>query len=345
MSTGCYQSVDKSALAVRGTEGISAACARCSRGFIQGLLFVAVGAACSGNGGNGNPEEADGTSGTIAAEGEGSDPAAVATYQRTVVFVDTSKDPTMFVPWDFENRTDSGGVHRVLRGWLARGGQWRQFVDEEWVTPPSRSPWRILPRGAARLVMGLDDVLREVYYQEGIKDLSVQPREVIAEWSGQRGDTYRLHEGIARLSGVEYRGLVVDAYTSRVGTSDRPSEWGLLIGEGPLYLLIADQVGPGPHRAWALHGQEDIVWSTVTVTWGETRSFERARRDVPVLWHFRSEEGGLAGEVEPVSPGHVQTLEGEGPILPVLGVYEVAGQITIGETQVAVRGFLRHFQR
>ena len=305
---------------------------------------LSVAPACSGKGGNGNPEEADGTSGTIESEGEGSDSGSMRTYYRTVVFVDTSKDPTMFVPWDFENRTEADSVHRILRGWLGRGRQWRQFADEEWDTPPSRAPWRILPRGAARLVMGFNDVLHELYYQEGFRDLSVQPGVVMAEWSGQRGDTYRLHAADARLSGVAYQGVVVDAYAPRVGGSDPPSEWCLLIGDGSLYLLIADLEGPGPHRAWVLHGSEETFWPAVTVTWNETLSFERARREVPVLWRFRSEDGGLVGEIESLS-SHIQTLQGEGLILPVLGVYEVAGQVTIGETQVAVKGFLRHFQR
>jgi len=192
--------------------------------------------------------------------------------------------------------------------------------------------------------MGFNDVLLELYYQEGIADLSVQPGDVMAEWSGQRGDTYRLRAAAARLSRAEYRGVVVDAYAPRAGGSDPPSEWCLLVGAGPLYLLIADLEGPGPHRAWALRGSEEIFWPSVTVSWLETRSFERARREIPVLWGFGSEDDELTGEIESVS-SHFQTLEGEGLILPVLGVHEVAGQVTFGDTQVAVKGFLRHFQR
>ena len=138
--------------------------------------------------------------------------------------------------------------------------------------------------------------------------------------------------------------MVVDAYIPRANTSGQPSEWGLLIGEGPLYLLLADVYGTGSPRAWALHAAEEMSWPNVTLAWGETRSFERARRDIPERWRFRSSDGSLAGEVESVS-SDLEALGGEGPILPVLGVYEVAGQVTVGDTRVAVKGFVRHLQR
>ena len=311
------------------------------------LAAVAAGASapgCTGNGPEAEIGDSAAASGTVEAETTDSGGATGTLYQRSVVFVDVSRETAMFVSWDFENLTGNDNLHRVLRGWLGRGGEWKQFVDEEWVTPPTRTPWRILPRGAARLVVGLDDVLREIYYQEGIADLSVRPAEAIAKWNGQRGDTYQVQSGFASLSGVEYPGLVVDTYIPRANDSDQPSEWGLLVGDGPLYLLLADVNGAAAPRAWALHDAEEKSWPTVTLSWADTRSFERARRNIPVQWRFRSDDGELAGEIESVS-SHLQAIDGEGPILPVLGVYEVEGQVTVGETRVAVKGFLRHFQR
>lgn len=300
--------------------------------------------ACSGNGSDAGSADSSTDPGRTEAENADSASTPGPVYLRTVVFVDVTSETTMFVPWDFENITADEGVQRFLRGWLGRGGQWEQFADETWVTPPTRTPWRILPRGATRMVMGFDDVLREIYYQQGIADLSVQPGEVVAEWSGQRGDTWRILHGSASLSGAEYPGVVVDAYIPRANASGQPSEWGLLIGEGPLYLLVADVDGTGNPRAWALHAAEEMSWPNVTLAWGETRSFERARRDIPERWRFRSSDGSLAGELESVS-SDLESLAGEGPILPVLGVYEVAGEVTVGETRVSVKGFVRHFQR
>ncbi|MDE2874787.1 MAG: hypothetical protein OXU69_03165 [Gemmatimonadota bacterium] len=317
-----------------------------SRAPVSTLLAAAflAGAACSQGGSDPGNADAATVAGSGGGETAGSESASGTVYRRSIVFIDVTNETTMFVPWDFENRIENDTVRHVLQGWLGRGGEWARFADEQWGTPLTRTPWRILPRGATRMVMGLNDVLREIYYREGIADLSVRPGEVIAEWSGQRGDTYRLLHGFSRLSEVEYPGLVVDVYAPGTDGSDQPSEWMLLIGDGPLYLFLSDLDGRGTARAWGLDDSEEMSWPTVTLTWGETRSFERARRDIPLLWRFRSGDGELMGEVEPVS-SHLQAIPGEDPIRPVLGVHEVAGQISVGGTRVAVKGFLRHSQR
>ena len=271
------------------------------------------------------------------------DSATGATYLRTVVFLDAASDTTMFVPWEFENRDEADGIHRVVRAWLARGTQWSLFVEDAWVTQSSRAPWRVFPRGAARMVVGQDDALRELYYQEGIRDLSIRFGEVAAEWSDPRVGTYRLLNATASLSGVESEGWIVDASTAYPADSGDATEWAMLIGDD-LHLLLAAADGARTHRAWARRSAEDLSWPSVTITWAETRSFERARRDIPVLWRFESPDGGLSGELRSVSAHH-QTLDGSGPVLPVLAVYEVDGHVLVNDSRVAVKGFLRHAQR
>ena len=312
------------------------------------LATVAVAAmaisACAESADEGQRIELPGTSAISDVEAAAPDYRAGATYLRTVVFLDTSTDTTMFVPWDFENLTEADGIRRSVRGWLGRGTQWLLFMEDEWVTQPSRYPWRILPRGSARLVVGQDDALQEIYYEEGVRRLSVRLGEVVVEWSDPLGSTFRLHNGTARLSEAETDGLVLDVFTARATESARPAEWVFLIGGDQLQLLLADQEGRGPYRAWARQDSEDLFWPSVTMTWEETRSFERARRDIPLLWRFESSDGQLSGEFQPVSAHH-QALDGSGPILPVLAVYEVEGQVTTNGTQIPVKGFLRHSQR
>ncbi|MCY4398444.1 MAG: hypothetical protein OXE96_03740 [Gemmatimonadetes bacterium] len=279
----------------------------------------------------------------LAARGLARESATGATYLRTVVFVDAASDTTMFVPWEFENRDEADGIHRVVRAWLGRGTQWSLFMEDAWVTQPSRAPWRVFPRGAARMVVGRDDAPRELYYQEGIRDLSVRFGEAAAEWSDPRVGTFRLLSATASLSGVESEGWIVDASTVYPADSDHAAEWAVLVGTD-LQLLLAAPDGARTHRAWARLSAEDLSWPSVAITWAETRSFERARRDIPVLWRFESPDGGLSGELRPVSAHH-RTLDGSGPVLPVLAVYEVHGHVLVNDSRVAVKGFLRHAQR
>lgn len=266
------------------------------------------------------------------------------TYQRTMVFFDPGSDTTMFVPWDFENRSQPGGVARTLRGWLGRGGEWALFAEDDWITAPSRVPWRILPRGPVRLVVESEDVIRTIIYREGLRDLSVEIGPTEVEWRGQRGEIYRLSEGTARLSGEARSGRVLDVSTARLSGEEEPAEWTIVTDDDGFTLLVVDPEGPGQYRAWALMDGEEAAWPEVTWTWGETRSFERARRPVPVFWEFSSSDGELSGTLESVS-SHLKTLDGEGAILPVIGAYEVLGLVTVGDQEREVRGFLRYFQR
>ncbi len=283
-----------------------------------------------------------------AATGDSLDAALSAavgtTYRRTVVFMQASPDSSMFVPWEFVNRVEADGIVRSLRGWLGREGEWRMFVEEDWTTGLTRTPWRILPRGSARLVMGFGDALAEIYFRQGLRDLSVTPGEVLAEWSGQRGEVFRLLDGTAVLAGVETPGIVLDAFTARPTDADELAQLALLAGGGDFRLVIADDDGAGAHRAWARTDSASHAWTEVELVWQETRTFERARRDVPVLWRISADEPGLTGELEAVS-SHFHTLEDTGALLPVFGVYEVWGHVELESERIDVHGFIRHVQR
>lgn len=298
----------------------------------------------------------DGAAGGAGGPGEEQavEAGAGATYQRAIVFMDTFRDTSMFVPWEFRNSVASDTLHRSLRGWLgrtwsnpetgARDGQWSLFADDDWTSVAGRAPWQIVPRGPARLVMGPGGTLRELYYRQGFRDLSVRLGDVVAEWNGQRRERYRLLAGTAELSGAEVEGLVLDVTLSRSGAGAGPVEWALLAGDDDFRLLLADPEGDGPYRAWAFRDGQEFAWPEVTVSWDETATVERARREVPVLWRFRSRAGGLSGTLASTS-SQVRTLDSPGAERPVLAVYEVAGEVSTGGLGVAVRGFLRHYQR
>ena len=167
-----------------------------------------------------------------------------------------------------------------------------------------------------------------------------------SSWSGadSEGKPTVCSRGRPLLAGVETQGLVLDAFTARATDSDDFTELALLAGGDGFQLVIADVEGAGPYRAWARHDSEIYSWPEVEVLWQETRTFERARREVPVVWRIESSDPALSGEFEAVS-SHQHSMEGTGALLPVLGVYEIRGYVYIETERIDVEGFLRHFQR
>ncbi len=331
--------------APRAGSGATSPCSpRYWRGIVHWLLALALGAsACTSPGGDERPPGGGDSAGTGPAAPNSASAGAESTYYRTVAFLSMANRQTMIVPWDFENRSTGEGVQRTLRGWLGRGGRWSQFADEEWSTPPSRSPWGILPRGEeARLIVGDGGVVRELYYRQGIRDLSVRPGALIAEWRGSGGDTYRLHTARARLAEVEYLGVAIDAFATVPGGQSHPPGWLLLVGDGPLYLLVAESKGAGSHRAWALKGDDETLWPAVALSWTETATYGSVGLEVPVSWTLDSGDGTLVGEIEPVA-SQLQAVGGEGGVLPELGGFEVEGEVRVDGAEVRVRGFLRRF--
>lgn len=244
----------------------------------------------------------------------------------------------MYAAWDFETLTDPDSVRRTVRGWLGREGDWAQFIEEPWTAGPSRAPWRIVPRGPVRLVVGADDALREVYYEEGLRGVSVRLADPLAEWTDPDGNTYQLSRAFAMLAGQRTPGLAIDVSKWAESVDGLADEWALLAGPGGFALLLAG--AEGRYRGWTLAGGEDASWPDVELRWPERRSFERAYRDLPVVWRFRS--NGLSGEFRSES-SHVGTLDGA--TLPVIAVYEVHGAVAKDGGSIPVKGFLRHSQR
>ncbi len=269
-------------------------------------------------------------------------------YERHIVFLTARGDSTLLVPWSFSARTKPGGVDRAIRGWLARSDTWDPFLAEVWETPPSRVPWRILPRGPARIIVGPGDALERVYFQEGARRLEVELGNLLVEWTGQRAETFRVHQGSTVLSSGRVQGFVLDM--ARAWRAEDPTEgdWAFLVSGDSLQVIMEDQGGGGPEggrfAVWARIRFSDRQWQGVRMTWSETRAFEPARRDVPMAWEVRSADQSISGFLSAVDP-LLEVLEGDGPILPLRGLFQVSGTLTLEGGEYPVRGVVRHTQR
>ncbi|HUG37233.1 MAG TPA: hypothetical protein VML54_09810, partial [Candidatus Limnocylindrales bacterium] len=133
------------------------------------------------------------------------------------------------------------------------------------------------------------------------------------------------------------------------GATAPGGDWGLLAsGDSMVLVLAADDEHGGDgepvYRAWAEVGESERVWTEVGVLWTATQAFPPARRDVPVAWRITTDQRQLLGTLESLS-ADIEAGAGPGPLLPVRALYEVAGEITVGTREYAVRGLMVHERR
>ena len=268
-------------------------------------------------------------------------------YERNVVFMTVDADSAIVVPWFFRTSSSAVGVERLTEGWLARAGLWEPFFHDQWISEPSRTPFRILPRGPMDLVIGAGGNLERILFEEGQRQLEVVIDEWMSDWNGNRGETFRVHQGAALFGDQRVEGIVLDMNRARLRESPEPGEWMFLTGPRRLVIVVESPGGSPAYTAWGRIGEEAFRWPEVQVEWSSVRSFEEARRDVPVEWDIRS-TGSIDGGVELTlaSAGmELRAEEGAGPILPVNGLYQVTGWAVLAGDSLEVRGLVRHVQR
>ncbi len=265
-------------------------------------------------------------------------------YERNVVFMTVDADSAIVVPWFFQTSSSEEGVERLTEGWLARAGLWEPFFHDQWFAEPTRTPFLIQPRGSMDLVVGLGGTLERIVFAVGQRQLEVVINEGMSDWSGNRGETFRVHRGAALFGDQRVEGLVLDMNRARLRGGPEPGEWMFLTGPRRLVIVVEAPGGSPPYTGWGRMGEVEFRWPEVEVEWSAVRSFEEARRDVPVEWAIRSSDGEV--EITLASAGmELRAREGEGPILPVDGLFQVAGSVVLAGDSLEVRGLVRHVQR
>lgn len=297
-------------------------------------------AACSGSGSKQAATPAQPNDSTSAGNFRG------RSYERNFVFTTLNGDSTILVPWLMSMRTLPGAVQHETRGFLARGGTWAEFYSEKWSTPPSRAPWRILPHTSLHLIVGQGDEIDDLLFEEGARSLELELDDVLQDWTGPRGETFRLQKAAAYLAGRRVNGIALDMFRARGADDPEPGDWAFLVSGDSLQAVIESPQMETPgtvnaYRGWARLDFRNLQWPTLTVDWTEVRAFQPARHDVPVAWAISSDGDEVSGALE-VRTAQIRAGEGSGPVLPVDALFDVVGTLKINGSTYPVRGLFRH---
>jgi hypothetical protein len=254
------------------------------------------------------------------------------------------------VPWVLEAVTRAGGVDRTHRGWLVRDEEWEPFYRNSWSVSPRREPWRVLPDGPFRILVGEGDRLDRVVFEGAGRRLQLVLDESLAEWTDDRGGTFNLLEGALILGDRRIEGRILDVSEGRRLAEPALGDWLFLRSESGWSVILKSPLNSeedAEFQLWVLGPgeEEEGPWSGVTLAWAETRTYEPARRPIPEVFTISGPEGEISGRLE-VTSLQLETREGEGPVLPVDGLIGVAGEIDLGDPGVIdVYGVMRHRRR
>jgi len=190
--------------------------------------------------------------------------------------------------------------------------------------------------------------VERIFFEEGPRRLEVILGDLLVEWTGQRAQTFRVHQGSTLLSSRQVPGFVLDMARAWKAEDPPPGDWVFLISGDSLQVVMEDQdsngnSSGGSFSGWGRVDFADQQWEGLQLVWSEVRAFEPARRDVPMSWQIQSGSSEIEGFLDAVSP-LLEVGEGEGPMLPVDALYQVSGTLTLEGREFPVRGIIRHQQ-
>lgn len=283
--------------------------------------------------------------------GVGAPDATQPRYLREYVHLAERAEAPLVVPIAFRAVERGEEIDRTVRGWLAHGATWDAFLEESWPTPRTSGVWRVLPRGDLRLAVGGATDVEALWYRRGERNLRLRLNRPLSGWQQGNAVRFRLLESSVQLGPEVVPGVVLETlqvHRPAGGPREaRDTDWLFLTAGDTLRLVIGEapggEDGAGRGFAWISRGQVERGWDRAEIRWVELRSYEEARRDVPLQWSFRVPEAGIQGEVSALGM-HVAV----GPERPgrraVEARYTVEGWVEVEGQRGAVIGFVRHVQ-
>lgn len=271
-------------------------------------------------------------------------------HERSFVFVSADTDSVIALPWTFHTRQVGEREVRERDAWLGRAGAWDVLASELDTGRARGDAARILPGRALRIRVGPGDAVAALSFRTPEEEIEAVPGLLLAEWTGSPREVVRFHRARVDLGSNGSEGFLMDLSSRGELEADAASDWIFVHGGDFLQAAFRElphtieaEVGPRPYRGWTRIAVRNREWPGIQLEWAEVRSFEDARRDIPVRWSLSSQDGELTGDLHSVG-SHLSAGEGEGPLLPVNALFQVEGQIRLLGDTVDVVGILRHRQ-
>jgi hypothetical protein len=280
-----------------------------------------------------------------------------AAYERRFLFLGPGQLLPSAAIVDLVALSDSVGVRRGVRARVSDGTDWLPLMDEGWDMAWMREPWRLVPHGSLRLVLGDAGELAALVFRADM-EVRVEPGSALAGYSPDPGTQLVLRQARLALGADLVHGILLDAQLGRgvdpaMSRSVRsqpgsgapneatpigqPGTEALLTDNDGFYLVFA-AAGAGPMGWIHYRGRDDVRRGAhlTAVAWEETEGVQ-----VPNAWQVAG-QGELTGELTAEALDGVDLADVAG--IEALGYAVVSGWVADQDVRRDVFGLIRHIR-
>lgn len=285
-----------------------------------------------------------------------------AAYDRRLIFLGPGDALPTGLVLDFAALSDSAALRRGIRARLVDGAEWVPLMDAGWEMEPMREPWRLVPYGTLKIVVGdAGDV--DAYLLGGDVELRLEPGATIAEYSPDAGTQLVLRQGRLRLGGEPIPGILLDAQLARAmnpaalpprpadtldGENEAPTPDPLPAARAGAEALILDNSGyyavfaasADGDMAWIHTGGRDDVRRGARLEATEWEAFLEGGLNVPTAWRIIAPTDGLSGELRADAADRAMLDDSADP--GAMGYVVVSGYVEDRGVRRNVYGLVRH---
>lgn len=282
----------------------------------------------------------------------------MAVYERRFLFLGPGQRLPTAAVVDFVALSDSIGLRRGVRARLVDGAGWTRLMDDGWEMDRMRDPWRLVPYGPLRLLVGDDGELNALVFRHDA-EVRLEQGGALAGYTHDPGTQLVLRDARLAIGPDLVHGILLDAQLGRAldpaasredatlgdaGDDDdghatpaaRAGAEALLIDAAGYHLVfVASAAG---HVAWIHRGGTDDVRRGARLSAVGWQPGESGIQ-VANAWQVVG-PGGLAGELVAEAVDGIE-ISGPGEI-ESLGYAVVSGWIEDRGGRRDVFGLVRH---
>lgn len=266
----------------------------------------------------------------------GADAPALALYRRELHFVseETGRPAVTVLA---QVRPLRNRALRSIHAWMSPDTSWSVLALDRWEAAPLRQPWRVLPHGPLRLLVGEGEEIEALVFGRTVSSPRLEPGPLVSEWSAGPEARVLLRDAQLRVGGAVSAGLLLDV---ELGSMATPA------GAVGARAVLTD--GEGTTIALVMLPDEGLQGLAFTGPQAESLPIERVSRveGSRPRWRLHAPDGEVVGELT-ASTEPPERAAGEGDeqpdpvVLPSDPPLRVTGWVRIAAQRREVAGLLR----